>query len=96
MVTHTEHGIERPDPYYWLNEKENPEVIAYLNAENTYCENHQAHLADTRTELYDEMLGRIQETDESAYIQRGNYWYYTRTEGCSHSTSILFGRCPSS
>jgi oligopeptidase B len=86
MTVHREHGIEREDPYYWLNQKENPEVIAHLEAENAYCAAHQAHLADTRKVLYDEMLGRIQEADTSAPVHRSGYWYYTRTqEGLAYS-----------
>jgi len=77
---HTEHGVERPDPYYWMRNREDEAVIRYVEAENAYTEAHTQHLADFRKTLYDEMLGRIQETDLSAPVRRGNYWYYTRTE----------------
>ncbi|MCB9246997.1 MAG: S9 family peptidase [Flavobacteriales bacterium] len=80
--THTLHGDTRPDPYYWLRERENPEVRNYLEAENAY---QAAVMADTeplQEKLYAEMLGRIKQDDESVpYFLRG-YWYYTRyTEG---------------
>ena len=53
---HTEHGVERSDPYYWLREKENPDVISYLEQENQYTEEVTQHLEDARTSIYDEML----------------------------------------
>jgi oligopeptidase B len=77
---HTEHGVERPDPFHWLRERENPEVIAYLEAENAFTASQTAHLEDFRTTLFDEMVGRIQETDLSVPVKDGPYWYYTRTE----------------
>ena len=78
--THTEHGVERPDPYHWLRDRENPEVIAYLEAENTYAAARTDHLDRFRTVLFDEMVGRIQETDLSVPVKDGPYWYYSRTE----------------
>ncbi len=74
------HGDRRIDPYYWLREKENPEVIAYLEAENTYTETQTAHTEALQQQLYDEMLGRIQETDLSVPYRYGDYYYYSRTE----------------
>jgi len=78
--THTEHGIERPDPYYWLRERNNPKVIAYLEAENTFAAAQTNHLERFRTLLFDEMVGRIQETDLSVPVKDGPYQYYSRTE----------------
>ena len=78
--THTEHDVERPDPYYWLRDRENPEVIAYLEAENTYVTEQTKHLDGFRKLLFDEMVGRIQETDLSVPVKDGPYWYYSRTE----------------
>ena len=76
--TLTAFGERRVDDYYWLREKDNPEVIAYLEAENRYTEAVMAPLAGFRQKLYEEMLSRIQETDESVpYFKRG-YWYYQR------------------
>ena len=77
---HTEHGVERPDPFHWLRERENPEVTAYLEAENTYSAAQTAHLEGFRKHLFDEMVGRIQETDLSVPVKDGPYWYYSRTE----------------
>ncbi|MBP7999465.1 MAG: S9 family peptidase [Chloroflexi bacterium] len=78
--TLTAHNHTRIDPYYWLRERENPEVIAYLNAENDY---HKAVLQDTESlqeTLFQELKGRIQETDLSVPVKMGDYYYYTRTE----------------
>ncbi len=71
-------GDRRVDPYYWLREKSNPEVIAYLEAENRYTEAVTKPLARFRKALYAEMLGRIRETDESVPYRRHGYWYYQR------------------
>lgn len=78
--THTEHGVDRPDPYYWLRERDNPQVIAYLEAENRYTATQTDHLEPFRTLLFDEMVSRIQETDLSVPVKDGPYWYYSRTE----------------
>jgi oligopeptidase B len=79
-VEHVLHGDRRIDHYAWLREKENPEVIAYLNAENAYTD---AVLHDTvpfQEKLYQEMLGRIQQTDLSVPYRLRGYLYFTRTE----------------
>ncbi len=74
------HGDVRVDDWYWLRERDNPEVIAYLEAENRYTE---AMLADTdalEDELYEEIKGRIRQDDVTVPFRRGDYWYYQRTE----------------
>ncbi len=76
----TIHGHTRIDNYFWLREKSNPEVIAYLEAENAYTQTGMAHTAVLQETLYQEMVGRIQETDRSAPVAHGGYFYYTRTE----------------
>ncbi|MCB0735702.1 MAG: S9 family peptidase [Bacteroidetes bacterium] len=77
---HTEHGDRRDDPYYWLNNRENPEVIAYLNAENAHT-NEVMHDTETfQADLFTEMKGRIKEEDESVPYFLNQYWYYTRYE----------------
>ncbi len=76
----TLHGHTRIDNYYWLRERENPEVLAYLEAENAYTEKMMAHTKPLQDELYAEMVGRIQETDSSAPVKKGEYYYYYRTE----------------
>jgi len=72
-------GDERIDPWFWLRERDDPEVIAYLEQENAYTRDALAHLASLRGELYDEIVGRVQETDTTAPIRRGGYEYFTRT-----------------
>jgi oligopeptidase B len=74
------HGDERVDPYYWLREKTNPEVMNYLKAENSYAEQLMAHTKPLQEKLYTEMLSRIKETDLSVPYRYGEYYYYSRTE----------------
>lgn len=74
------HGVVREDPYAWLERREDPEVIAYLEAENAYTESVMADTEDLRERLYREMRGRIQEEDVSVPARKDAYWYYTRTE----------------
>src|SRR5262245_16755403 len=74
------HGQRRVDDYFWLRDKDDPEVRAYLEAENRFTE---AVMAPTRTlqdALYREMLGRIKETDLSVPFRDGGYFYYSRTQ----------------
>src|SRR6202171_1341714 len=73
------HGDRRVDPYYWLREKQNPEVIAYLEAENAYADAVMAPTADLQEKLYNEIVGRVQETDTSAPVFYKGWWTYTRT-----------------
>jgi oligopeptidase B len=76
----TLHGDVRVDNYYWLREKSNPEVIAYLESENRYTEAMTKELEGLRRSIYKEILGRIKQTDLSVPYKLGEYWYYTRTE----------------
>ena len=76
----TLHGHTRVDDYYWLRERENPEVIAYLEAENAYTRQMLAHTEALQQTLYEEMVGRIQETDQSVPEQIDDYFYYWRVE----------------
>src|SRR5437763_3552475 len=75
----THHGDTRVDEWYWLRERENPEVIAHLEAENAYTDAALAHLEPLRERLFEEIRSRIQETDLSAPVRKGGYWYYART-----------------
>ena len=80
---HTEaqlHGTTLTDDYAWLRDKDNPEVTAYLEAENAYADAVMAPLADLREELYKEMLSHIKQTDISVPFRDGDWWYYSRTE----------------
>jgi oligopeptidase B len=73
------HGDQRVDPYYWLREKDDPEVIAYLEAENSYADAVMAPSLPLQDKLYREIVGRIQETDTSAPTLYKGWWTYTRT-----------------
>lgn len=77
---HVLHGDERQDHYFWLRDRLNPETIAYLDAENAYTEAMMEHTEGLQKTLYDEMLGRIQETDLSVPYRKDDVYYYTRTE----------------
>ena len=74
------HGERREDDYFWLREKSNPEVAAYLEAENAYADAVMKPTEAFQDALYDEMLGRIQETDLNVPYREGAYFYYSRTE----------------
>ena len=74
------HSVTLSDDYAWLRDKENPEVTAYLQAENAYAEAITADLAPLRDQLYNEMLSHIKQTDQSAPYPDGDWWYYIRTE----------------
>jgi oligopeptidase B len=73
-------GDVRIDDYYWLNERENPEVIDYLKKENDYYEKMTAHTKDFQKDLYEEMKGRIKEDDQSVPYFYNGYYYITRYE----------------
>ena len=74
------HGDIRIDNYYWLNDRENPKVIDYLNAENAYYDAKTAHTKQFQEDLFQEMKSRIKEDDESVPYKRKNYYYITRFE----------------
>jgi oligopeptidase B len=73
-------GRELVDNYFWLRDKQNPEVAAYLQAENAYTDAVMKLTEGLQKKLYDEMLSRIKETDVEVPYKEGNYFYYTRTE----------------
>ncbi|HEY0699729.1 MAG TPA: S9 family peptidase [Micromonospora sp.] len=75
----THHGDTVIDEYAWLTAKDDPETIAYLEAENAYTEARTAHLAQLRETLFAETKQRTQETDLSVPVRKGGYWYYART-----------------
>ncbi len=74
------HGHTRVDNYYWLNDRENPDVISYLEAENAYTDAMMKNTEGLQKELYDEIVGRIKQTDESVPYKLNGYFYYTRYE----------------
>ena len=73
-------GDKRIDDYFWLREKTDPAVTAYLNAENSYTDSIMGGLKPLQETLYKDMLSRIKETDENVPYRNGDYWYYSRTE----------------
>jgi oligopeptidase B len=74
----TTHNHTRIDKYYWLNQRENPEVIAYLEQENAYTEQGLAHTKKFQEKLFNEIKGKIKEDDESVPYLKNGYYYYTR------------------
>ena len=74
------HGVVLTDDYAWLRDKQDPEVTAYLEAENAHAEAWMAPLAALREDLYKEMLSHIKQTDVSVPFRDGDWWYCTRTE----------------
>lgn len=74
------HGDKRIDDYYWLREKDNPEVTEYLKAENAYTEAQMKHTEALQKKMYEEILGRIKESDLSVPYRVDDYYYYYRTE----------------
>jgi oligopeptidase B len=75
----THHGDTVIDPYEWLRNKDDPDTIAYLEAENAYTEQQTVHLADLREQVFTEIKTRTQETDLSVPSRVGDWWYYSRT-----------------
>ena len=74
------HGHGRVDNYYWLRERDNPEVIKYLNEENEYAAKETAHTRTFEEKLFEEIRGRFKQTDMSVPYRRDDYFYYTRYE----------------
>jgi oligopeptidase B len=76
------HGAERNDEYYWLRDdkRENPEMLAYLNAENAYADAVLAPLKQVQDTLYDEIVARIKQDDSSVPYRERGWWYYSRFE----------------
>src|SRR5271169_4077873 len=73
-------GRKLVDNYYWLRDKKNPDVAAYLEAENVYTDAVMKPTEPLQKKLYDEMLSRIKETDIEVPYKEGGYFYYVRTE----------------
>jgi oligopeptidase B len=84
-VTLEAHGDVRTDDWYWLRDKDDPAVIAHLEAENEYTTAVMAATVPLQETLYAEMVARIQETDLSVPVRKGPWWYYSRSvEGSSY------------
>ncbi|MDG1043636.1 MAG: oligopeptidase B, partial [Flavobacteriaceae bacterium] len=73
-------GYERVDPYFWMNERDVPEVLNYLKAENNYYDQATAHTKDFQDRLFEEMKSRIKEDDSSVPYKHNGYWYITKYE----------------
>jgi oligopeptidase B len=87
-ITTSHHGRERVDEYEWLRSKDDPDVVAYLEAENAYTRERTAHLKDLRQKIFDEIKARTLETDLSVPTRNRGYWYYGRTfEGREYGAS---------
>jgi len=85
----TLHGITLQDDYRWMRDKDSPEVLAYLTAENAWTAAAMAPTAALQAKLYAEMLSHIKETDESVPYRLGNWFYSTRTvEGSQYSIHV--------
>lgn len=74
------HGDVRVDDYFWLRERDNPDVIEYLEAENAYTESVMKHTEELQEKLYQELVRRIKETDLEVPERLDDYYYYSRTE----------------
>src|SRR6185436_16127394 len=82
----TRHGDVRVDPYYWLRERENPDVIAYLEAENDHTQRVLSPTTALQERIFEEIRGRVQETDVSPPARKGSWEYFTRTfEGSQYA-----------
>ncbi|BBN95217.1 oligopeptidase b, ptrB [Deinococcus grandis] len=93
-VLHDIHGVQRADDYHWLKTqgKADPEVLAYLSAENAHLDAVMAPLRDTQAAIYRELLSHVQEQDDQPEVVRGAYAYFQRTlEGQAHA---IFMRRP--
>lgn len=77
---HALHGDQRVDPYFWMRDRQDPAVMEYLEAENTYTQTMMQQTESLQAGLYHEMLARVQETDLSVPYRKGEYYYYVRTE----------------
>ena len=74
------HGDVRVDEFYWLNDRENPEVIDYLNKENDYYKQETKHTKNFQEDLFEEMKSRIKKDDSSVPYKYNGYWYITKYE----------------
>jgi oligopeptidase B len=76
----TAHGVTRIDDWYWMADRDDPEVIAYLEAENSYADRVLAPTEALQEELFQEIRSRVRETDAGPPARSGGWWYYSRTE----------------
>ncbi|MDO9590235.1 MAG: oligopeptidase B, partial [Microcella sp.] len=94
-VRREHHGDVVVDPYEWLREKENPEVIAHLTAENAYADARMSHLDGLRERVVGEITSRTLETDMGIPVREGDWWYYGRTvEGLQYGIQCRVAAAP--
>lgn len=74
------HGQNTDDPWFWLRDQNDPDTIAYLEAENAYADEALSHLDDLTERLFEEIKGRVKQTDMSVPVRKGPWWYVGRTE----------------
>src|SRR5687767_8202049 len=87
-VERTHHDDTFVDDYEWLRDKESPDTLAYLEAENAYTQARTSHLEPLRDRIFEEIKSRTQETDLSVPVRLGDFWYYSRTiEGKQYGLS---------
>ena len=79
LTTRDRHGDVVEDPYAWLRDRDDPDVVTYLEAENAYTEVVMAHTRALQDKLFEEIRSRVQETDRSAPVRKDGWWYYHRT-----------------
>ncbi len=79
-VNFEEFGNTRIDPWFWLRDKNNPEVIEYLKAENAYCDTVMADTRELQEQIFNEIKNRIKEDDESVHVPYNGYSYFSRTQ----------------
>lgn len=77
------HQHQRTDNYYWMRDdmRENPEILAHLEAENAYCEQQLSHTKSQQDQLFNELKNRIQKDDNSVPVKDGKYWYHSEVSG---------------
>jgi oligopeptidase B len=84
----TRHGDTRVDPYYWLMDRGDPDVIAHLEAENAFLRTSLSPLKDLEDTIFEEIKSHIEETDTSVPVRKGAWWYFERTrEGLNYGVS---------
>lgn len=94
---HCKHGDDRYDPYHWLCDRNNPEVIDYLEQENSYVEQKMEHAQQLQEALYEEMRGRIVQTEFSAPVPYKSYeYFYRENEGENYKVHFRRKRTPGS
>ncbi|MCU1537470.1 MAG: oligopeptidase, partial [Humibacillus sp.] len=78
-VVREHHGDRVEDPYAWMADRESPELLALLTAENDFAAEQTAHLQPLADEIFEEFRSRIEETDLSVPVRHDRWWYYSRT-----------------